>query len=106
MRTFNYVLLPTTDMSGDINTNIVMLDSIVLLALQAHWTGTPTGILKLQASNDGAIWSDITDSTVNVSGPGDTLYNLSEMGYNRLRLVYTRTSGSGSIRVVANGKGI
>jgi hypothetical protein len=111
MRTFNYTLVNPTAMTTDITSPTVLLNSILLLSIQASWTGAPVGTLKLQASNDlenspTQAWSDVAASSFNVNGAGDILYNLSEIGYCRMRLVYTRSSGSGTLRVTANGKGI
>lgn len=114
MRTFNFTLIDNVAMTSDIDSTPIELNSIVLLSLQAVWTGSPVGVLNLQAtnypsnqsSNIVTTWTNITLSDVDINGPSNTLYNLSEMGYNRLRLVYTRTSGTGTLTVTANGKGM
>lgn len=61
------------------------------------YTGAPVGSLKLQASNDGATWEDVASSTVAVSAASSTLYNLADQYYRLVRVVYTRTSGTGTI---------
>lgn len=107
MRTFNYPVIINGDMSGNIECTAALLTSIVLISFQCSWTGTPTGSIKLQASNDGVVYSDVSGSSINTGGaPGDVLYNLSEIGYLYLRAVYTRVSGTGALKIIANGKGV
>lgn len=62
--------------------------------------------LKLQASNDfnpninpvvAGTWSDITGSTVTMAGAGDYGWNVSDVYYAWVRLVYTWVDGDGSI---------
>lgn len=95
-----------------------------LAAIQASWSGTPVGSLKLQISNDivpvdpsdtnlvgtdpaGLVvnWSDYTGSTVAVSGPGNFTWNLVYVGYRWIRLVYTSSSSVGTINATFSGKG-
>lgn len=81
-------------------------------AVQAVWTGAPVGVLKLQISGDNVPdaasvvnWSDYSGSSINVSGPGDAAYNFPNAGYRWLRLVYTKTSGTGTINATYTSKG-
>lgn len=59
--------------------------------------GSPVGTLLLQYSNDGTNWADDTDSQVAISADGDTLFNVSDVGFVYARVKYTRTSGTGSM---------
>lgn len=83
------------------------------------WTGTaPTGVLKLQACNNpftnnvglqedpNAVWVDITGSSYNVTTSGNYFYNVSDVYYRAFRLVYTRTSGTGTGTAYIFAKGI
>jgi hypothetical protein len=63
------------------------------------------GSLKLQSSNDGATWDDVPDSTYAVSVAGSVMYNCVEQEYSYFRLVYTRSSGTGTINAFATLKG-
>lgn len=73
-------------------------------AVQAVWTGSPVGTLVLQASLDGAHWSNIPGSDVAVNGAGDFVWLLNPVEVPSLRAVYTRTSGSGSLIVLGSSK--
>lgn len=74
-------------------------------------TGTPSGTVKLQASNNAfngnvnndedlvnAVWVDIPGSSKGLTGAAtQILYNAADAFYNSLRIVYTATSGAGSV---------
>jgi hypothetical protein len=96
-----------------------------LASIQAEWTGaTATGTLKLQISDDivpvqpttgnpvganpaGEVvnWSDYTGSTTTVSGPGNFMWNMVYVGFRWVRLVYTSSSGTGTLNATFAGKG-
>lgn len=111
-----------TSMGASFNMSGVYIGHVVNCSIQLVFTGTPVGEFKLQGSNDAGSpnasqqphlydgvsnWSDITSSVQAVSAAGDVLYNLSNLGYNFIRVVYTRTSGTGSLTVARlNTKGV
>lgn len=105
MRVFEYQLLSGGDMSGNITSNAQQLNQMALSAIQAYWTGSPVGTLKLQISNDNANWTDYTGSSTSVSGAGNFVWNLVYAGFPWVRVVYTFSSGTGSLSVTVNGKG-
>ena len=78
----------------------------VSYSVQATWTGSPVGTLKLQASNNIALlgWTDITSSVVAVNGPGTYLINIERHAYSFVQMVYVATSGSGTLSAVYNSK--
>lgn len=109
--------------SGDmaqsaINSKGIDLNQQYVYAIQAVWTGSPVGTLKIQVSNDivpdgvggdqasnVVNWTDYTNSSQSISGAGNFVWNVLEAGYRWVRLVYTKTSGSGTINAVFSGKG-
>lgn len=77
-------------------------------SIQAVWTGggSPVGTMSLQASTDGTNWSDISTSTLSVSGnSGNNIFNVKDVYYNFVRLVYTRTSGTANVSITLISKG-
>lgn len=87
--------------------------------IQAVWTGTPTGTFKLQISGDpqsnvpGAAptnWSDYSGSSEAISAAGNFYWNVGEVFFNWVRLVYTDGSGGTSTAVLTastfNAKGV
>lgn len=102
---FNGIALELTNMFG--------------YSIQIEWSGTATGAFKLQGSSDSSLtqnhqgtwpinWTDIDDSStvVTTSSLG---YNVTDVMYNWVRLVYTDASGGTSAAILTtatfNGKG-
>lgn len=117
MRIANEVLLTAADMSAaSITTNPVWLGHMYLYAIQAVFTGAPVGTLKIQTScDDGGPnvtsptitnWSDYTGSSQAISAAGNFTWRVTADGDKWVRLVYTKTSGTGSLGVTVNMKGV
>jgi hypothetical protein len=88
------------------------------ICFQPVFTGTPTGAFKLQISNDGSNgalpetpftptnWTDLASPTASASGAaGNAALTATGVYSVWIRLVYTFTSGTGSLTVRACGKG-
>ena len=103
--TFNETLANAVSMAASSNSQAAILDHVNDVCIQCIYTGSPVGSLKAQASNNGTDWSDVTGSTVAVSAADNTVYNFANVAYIKLRIVYTRTSGTGSLTILCNGKG-
>ena len=123
MRVFNTKVetLNGATLNANINSAAISLYQMAGYAIQVVITGTPTGTLKLQASNDPYIstlptdtlptnWTDVTGSTFSVSAAGNVMWNVAPSVYNWVRVVYTDGSGGASTAVVAsavlNGKNL
>lgn len=77
------------------------------LAIDSIWTGTPTGTIKLQASNNGTDWIDVPSMTASPAGAaGNARWALADFADKFVRVVYTAVSGAGSVYSILNGKGI
>lgn len=99
------------DMSVSFNLTPIWLGHICNYSIQLVFTGTPVGAFKLQASDDpgnpngGQLpqalnvthWSDVSGSSQSISAAGNLLYDIANCGYNFVRVVYTSTSGAGSL---------
>lgn len=115
-----------TVLSATRNSAAQQLYNSFVYAIQVVITGTPTGSLKLQASCDQAYsgkptsgssglnplpvnWTDIASSSQAVTAAGSVIWNITDPGYNWVRIVYTDTSSGSSTAVIAsssfNGKG-
>lgn len=114
----NELLLAAGDMAATFQSDPVDVRNIVVGSVQIVMTGAPVGTFTLQASNDTfqflkqpgieptpTNWTDVENSSTAISAAGTVMYNLTSIGYDLLRVVYTRTSGTGAcqIRVVAKG---
>ena len=118
MRTNNIPMLTSVLMNTNITSDPVDIPDIYGYAIQAVYTGTPTGTLKLQASADPfkysgtpqapTNWTDIANSSVDITAAGNYMWNVTGSFYNYVRVVYTDTSGGTStahLTVTANIKG-
>lgn len=127
MRTVNKQLSTSQPLNVSSNSQYQPLKSIYTYSIAAIITGTPTGSIKLQASNDPETndtqvnstglapsvapshWADITDSTFAVAASGEVMWNVNAVGYNYVRVSYTDTSGGSSTAtatIIFNGKGV
>lgn len=118
------VLLPSrivaaTSMASTVTsppTNVQYLDNVVY---QAQWTGTPTGTFSVQGSLDyqqavgGSVISAGTwvalplSAAVTAAGSADQAeFDLNGIPYPWIRLVYTASSGSGTLDVYICGKAV
>jgi hypothetical protein len=81
------------------------------------WTGTPTGTVKLQGSNNAmddnvfngelstAVWTDISGTSVSMGGvAGSQLWNVAGAYYEAVRVVYTFAAGAGTMQLWYIGK--
>ncbi len=111
-------------MAASITSNPTVLNSLTLGSYSYSWTGTvPVGAISVQVSNDYALnpdgtvkndgtWVTVfvvlngttTTDTIPLSGAsGEGLVEWSTGAY-AIRTVYTRTSGTGTLQVIVNGK--
>lgn len=100
------------DMSANISSEAILLDQIYGFAMQAVYSGSPVGTLKIQVScditNDRSNvvnWDDLAGSSVAISASGITTYNVDAQFYKWIRIVYVFTSGTGALNVAYNSKG-
>lgn len=114
------------DMSqATINSIGLDIGQVYVSAIQAVFTGSPVGTLKLQVSCDNVApvqwssgsaivsnpaanvvnWTDYTGSSQTISAAGNFAWLINPVGFRWIRLVYTKTSGSGNLNVTFNGKG-
>lgn len=103
----------TTSLGASANFPAVWLGHVVNFSIQVVFTGTPVGVFKLQASDDQGQpdggtgtaglatgvtnWTDIADSSQSISAAGDMTWNYANAGFRFVRVVYTRTSGTGTV---------
>ena len=95
----------------------IKMDTMEIASFQAVMSGSPVGTLKVQLSNDIATpsngpdkslnvvnWTDYTGSSEAISASGTFVYNLLNSGYGWVRLVYTKTSGTGTLNATFRAK--
>ena len=113
----NAVMTGTTTIVSD----PIPLDQIYGFAIQAIYTGTPIGSIKLQASSDAPLhtsqtsnggpdvvtnWVDIANSQYTIAGTGQYMWNYNGAFFRYVRIVYTNTSGVGHLAAEICIKGV
>lgn len=89
------------------------------IAIQLIWTGSPVGAFSIQVSVDykedaekniivAGTWSTLTlSNAITASGSGDNAYiDLNQLSAPYYRIVYTRTSGTGTLNAYVSSKGV
>lgn len=118
MRLLNEKLIDDEDASADINSAPGLLASVFGYSIQITIDGTPAGTVKLQGSDDPvpdsqfnvknypvSNWTDIKNSSQAVTGAGYVVYNVADVAYNWVRVVYSASSGTGNMTALLNTKG-
>lgn len=104
----------TTTLGASLNMRPIWLGHIAHYSIQLVFTGTPAGTFKLQASNDEGSphaagdaakysgvsnWTDVADSSQVVAAAGNIMWDVQNASYNWVRVVYTRSSSTGTLTV-------
>lgn len=118
MRFDQVVIVESGDMSGSVTSIGIDLQQLLSYSIQAVFTDAPVGTFKLQWSNDEVQvssgsnpaanvvnWTDYTGTSQAVSAAGNYGWIGAWAGFRWIRLVYTRSSGSGTLNAVFCGKG-
>lgn len=106
-------------MSSNITSAVVEIELQDNIGIQMEWTGTAAGTFDVQISanyredingnvqNPGT-WTSLTLSpTIAAVGSPDTAYiDLNQLSAPYIRVVYTRSSGTGVLNVNIVGKGV
>ncbi len=110
MRTTNVKLFDDYSMVQDGYSNAFDLELVTGYSLQAVWTGTPTGYLFIQVSNDFTKpltnWTLIDRSLVPTNGAaGDAIWKQHMAAFRWVRFGYAFGSGTGTLNARLSCKG-
>lgn len=100
-----YPIVTAGSMAGNITSSQIPLNQDFGFNIQITWTGTPVGILDVQASDDGVTYISILDAPVSTVGISKYMFNVSNPQYEFAQLVYTSTSGTGTMTAIVSIKG-
>lgn len=119
------LVITAGSMAGSLTSAVTIIQSLSMPTYQLSWTGTsPVGTVSVQVSNDYSLYAD---GTVKNSGTWDSLYlvvgtdpasqtiaitgnsghgfiDVPLTGAYACRLIYTRTSGIGTLNVTFSAK--
>ncbi len=111
MRTTNVPLFTNFSMVQDGYSNPFNLELVTGYSIQAVWSGTPTGILFIQVSNDPSPttvtnWTLMDISLINTNGvAGSHLWKQHMAPFKWIRFGYAFGSGTGTLTANLNCKG-
>ncbi len=116
MRAINAPIMTALSAAVSQASAAVPTSQVFYISVQAVVTGTSSGTLKLQFSNDPCEgvkvpvptnWIDIPSASVTITGtPGAFGISKTELSYRFIRAVYTfNNAASGTITVTINGMG-
>ena len=118
------VVINAGDMSGNLTSQPTILSSMSMASYSLSWAGVaPVGTASVQVSNDFSLnasgqvenpgtWTTLVllvngapSKTIPVSGNSDTAFiDVDQTAAYAIRLIYTATSGTGSLTAVIVGK--
>lgn len=100
---FNKHVIDSGDMSGNLDSGLIDLSNVLGYAVQAVWSGAPVGNIVIEGSNDGINFKTISTTAAGGSS-GSILSNNDGIHYVYLKVIFTFTSGSGTLDVNVSGK--
>lgn len=112
-----FQLIVAQSMAGDVTsspTNVQWLDNV---SIQLNFSGTPTGTFSVQGSLDYKAYpltgvqesagNWITITTASASGAaGNVLFDLNQLSFPWVRVIYTRSGGSGTLDGFISAKAV
>lgn len=105
-RNFNFAT--NVNAASSFQTSGILLEQNRGFSIQAVFSGSPVGTVKLQVSNDlggdtpVVNWNDVASSNFAVSGAGVFDWNVSPFHFRWISVAYVSTSGTGSCTCVFN----
>lgn len=90
------------------NSEAFDIDALGYIVIFLKWTGTPTGTIAIECTTDGTNYGDIVvDPVITLSGAaGQHFVHIRWSPFKKVRLAYTRTSGTGSLDAYITGKSL
>lgn len=106
MNNANKKIVSGQSMAANYTSPTIDVNQVYGLSFQAVFTGSPVGSFKLQVSSqdvpstgDVTEWSDVADSETAISAAGNVFYNVTDVFFHWVRIVYTFSSGTGSLNI-------
>lgn len=104
-------------LSGNLVSQVSIVQNVSTLSYDISWAGTaPVGTVDVQVSNtysvngdgtvrDAGVWRTLPNMSASLTGnTGEGGVDISVTGFFAVRLIYTRTSGTGLLNATVVGK--
>ncbi len=101
------VLTGTMATTATIYSNIIEISRMDNVGLEVAWTGTPTGVISILASNSGINFPALTFDPVLAQPAGSAssyLINLNQIPFKYICVKYVNASGTGVLSVYGQEK--
>jgi len=107
-RVLNDIVIDEVDVSTtDITSEIIDTTNVYGASIQVIATGTVSGTVEFQVSNDMENWVALASPTVTVTNATNAVAQVPELFYKWLRIVHQATSGTtNTLKVHLTCKGI
>jgi hypothetical protein len=113
-----FSVITNGNMAGNLTSAVTVIQNLSMISYSCSWVGTsPVGVISIQVSND---YSQNADGSVNNPGTWNTLpmsatgtvtgntgtgyADVDSIAGYAVRVIYTATSGTGTLNVIATGK--
>jgi hypothetical protein len=107
-----YQLVADASMGADVTSAPSFAKRLDNIGIHIEWTGAPQGTFSVEATvqePSANKWFALTFSPVLTApggAPGDMGINLNQLPYTAFRVKFTRTSGTGTMNVWIDAKGL
>jgi hypothetical protein len=106
----SFKMIDAQSMASNITSSTVNVQNMDIASIHVSWSGAaPVGVLTVQARNGAQDpWYDLDfGSPISVSGsPGDHQIVLESLPFTDIQLIYTATSGTGTMTAAITAKQI
>lgn len=106
-RNLNDIVIDETNVTtSDIRSTSLDLTYIDGISVQVLTTGTISGTVKIEVSNNNEDWIELTSPTIAVSNTTSDIVNLDGIHYRYARIFHDATSGTtNTLKVWVSAKG-
>lgn len=100
-------IISSGDMSGNLTSSVTNVQYLDFVCIEAVITGTSTGSLDVQVSNDQTNWVSLPldpPPTITSGSPNPIMIQITQEVAPYIRVVYTASSGTGTLNVTLTAR--
>jgi hypothetical protein len=99
----NVKVFEQVSMGVSLMSQVIDISEVVGYCVHAIWSGTPTGQIITEGSNDGVNFVSVNQQNT-AGAAGQHLLNVEHQHYRYVRIRFNRVSGSGLLDCYVSGK--